>query len=143
MKNTLELRIIELAQRIADMYIDDLDAEKYQELCHAIHVCREYAENNIGNWGDLYEVVEGDGGIWEYAALQDMPEKLAEMYTIENCVLSCMCYIACRKDGECTPEDMELREENIPGFIEFVEKNFYKNSGYRECTDFWGDKVCY
>ena len=42
MANELEVRIINLAQKITDMYIDDLDTEKYQEVCHAIHVCREF-----------------------------------------------------------------------------------------------------
>ncbi len=143
MANELEVRIIKLAQKIADMYIDDLDTEDYQVLCHAIHVCREYAENNIGDWGDLYEVVEGDGGLWEYTIIDDLPEKLEEMYIMVHCVLACMCYIACDKENTSQPEDLELRGENIPKFIEFAEKTFTKTNGYQECMDFWGENICY
>lgn len=143
MANELEVRIIKLAQKIADMYIDDLDTEDYQVLCHAIHVCREYVENNIGDWGDLYEVVEGDGGLWEYTIIDDLPEKLEEMYIMVHCVLACMCYIACDKENTSQPEDLELRGENIPKLIEFAEKTFTKTNGYQECMDFWGENICY
>ena len=120
MANEREVRIINLAQKITDMYIDDLDTEKYQEVCHAIHVCREYVENHVGDWGDLYEVVEGDGGLWEYVVMDDLPEKLEEMYVMVHCVLACMCYIACEKENTSQPEDLELCGENIPEFLSLI-----------------------
>ena len=143
MANELEVRIINLAQKITDMYIDDLDTEKYQEVCHAIHVCREYVENHVGDWGDLYEVVEGDGGLWEYVVMDDLPEKLEEMYVMVHCVLACMCYIACEKENTSQPEDLELCGENIPEFIELAEKVFSKTDGYQKCMNFWGNNICY
>ena len=42
MKETLELRLTNLAQKVADMYQDRISQEHYQQLCNAINVCKQY-----------------------------------------------------------------------------------------------------
>ncbi len=44
-----ELRLVKLAQKIADMYHDDMEPQYYRQLCNAITVCREYYVHNKGN----------------------------------------------------------------------------------------------
>ena len=75
--------------------------------------------------------------------MDDLPEKLEEMYVMVHCVLACMCYIACEKENTSQPEDLELCGENIPEFIELAEKVFSKTDGYQKCMNFWGNKICY
>ena len=52
-----ELRLVKLAQKIADMYQDDMDPQYYRKLCNAITVYREYYVHNKGNWEDMYNAV--------------------------------------------------------------------------------------
>lgn len=63
-----ELRLVKLAQRIADMYQDDMEPQYYRQLCNAITVCREYyvhsKERRVGGsfyGGQFYlELRKGD-----------------------------------------------------------------------------------
>lgn len=143
MKDNIELRLLEQAQRIATMYKTSMKFEEYQELCNVINRCYEYAENGKGNWGDLYEVILGEEGIWGYAYDNQLSEELKEMWSLETCILSCNCYIGCEKEQDCMPQDLEIKGECIAQFIEFMEHNFYKKTDYKKCFDFWSKNMCY
>lgn len=42
-----------------------------------------------------------------------------------------------------TPQDLEIREENIAKFTEFIENNFFGKADYQKCFDFWDENMCY
>lgn len=47
--DTIELRLVKLAQKVADRYRDDIEPQYYRQLCNAIAVCREYYVHSRGN----------------------------------------------------------------------------------------------
>ena len=70
----------------------------------------------------MYEAVLEDGGIWEYSEdVGDFSEKLRTMWVLETCILICSCWLGGQKKQNIVPEDMELRGENIPSFLDFLE----------------------
>ena len=52
---------------------------------------------------------------------RNFSEELETMWVTETCVLICSCWLGCQKEQEYTPEDMDLRGENIPAFLDFLE----------------------
>lgn len=143
MEDNIELKLIEQAQRIADIYKTNMQLENYQELCNVINRCHEYAEYSKGDWGDLYELILGEEGIWQYAYDTKLPEELQEMWSLETCIFLCNCYIGCEKEHDCTPQDLEIKGECITQFVEFIEHNFHRKSDYQRCFDFWNKNMCY
>ena len=49
----------------------------------------------------------------------------------------------CISEDGITPEDLELRGENIPAFVELLEKHINQTIGYDKIFQFWGSGICY
>lgn len=92
--------------------------------------------------------------------LVHLAQKVASMYKdkIEQKYYKQLCdaietcrdyYINGGKDWGCisedgiTPEDLELRGENIPAFVELLEKHINQTIGYDKIFQFWGSGICY
>lgn len=143
---TLEIRLINIAQKIADMYQDKLCKEYYYQLCKAINVCREYHTKGQYDWEYMYEVVLDDGGIWEYAEYTDLyifGEDIQNMWLLETYILICNCYLGCKAEHDYTPQDMEIRGENIPAFVNLLENIVEKDIDYKKAFDFFKENMCY
>ncbi|MDE7325077.1 MAG: hypothetical protein K2N63_02185 [Lachnospiraceae bacterium] len=121
MKNTIEARLTSLARRIFVQYQNQMGSEYAGQLDVAISICETY-QQGMGNWQDLYEAVLGEGGIWEYSeGAGGFLGELETMWVMETCILLCSCWLGCQREGGIEPEDMELRGENIPDFLKFLE----------------------
>ena len=143
MRETLELQLTNLAQKVADMYQDRISQEHYQQLCNAINVCKEYHIKGQGDWWDMYDVVLYDDGIWEFADYPDFEEEIKDMWALETDILICNCYLGCVAEHHSTPQDMELQEENIPEFVDLLENAIQEKIDYEMIFDFWKEKMCY
>lgn len=141
MAESIELRLTNLAQKVAEMYKDRITPEQYKQLCNAIHVCRDYHVNSQREWVDMYDVVLYDGGIWEYSYSPEFTEELQDMWTLEMNILSCNCYLGCGDDTP--PQDLELQGDNIPEYVDFLESIIGENMDYEKIFEFWGEKICY
>ena len=42
------------------------------------------------------------------------------MWGLEVRILMCNCWLGCTKENNCEPQDMEMRGENIPEFVEVL-----------------------
>ena len=143
MEKTIEARLTSLARQIFALYQNQLETKYAHQLDEAIHVCEIY-QQGVGNWGDMYEVILWDGGIWEYGeGAGDFSEELRTMWILETCILSCSCWLGCRKEQDSTPEDMELRGENIPAFLDFLEGLPDIPLNYDQIWEYWGRNLCY
>ncbi len=142
---SIELRLLKQAERIAEMYEFDVTKEKHEELCHAINVCRKYVEDGEGDWCDLYDIAYGEDGIWLNQCDETLREIELDMWGVEGCIISCICYLGCmRENGGYFPQDLEsIIEENIPKFVEFVESDFKNKEDAEKYFDFFNKEVCY
>lgn len=143
MKDTIELRLINIAQKIAEMYHDKVSKEYYQQLCNAINVCKEYHTNGKGDWGDMYDAILYDDGIWEYAYYKDFDEEIQDMWAVETDILICNCYLGCVAEHHSTPQDMEIQGDNIPEFVSFLENIIQEKLDFKKIFSFWEEKMCY
>lgn len=143
MKETLELRLINLAQKVADMYQDRISQEHYQQLCNAINVCRDYHIKEQGDWGDMYAVVLYEDGIWEYGENPYFEKEIMNMWMLETDILICNCYLGCIAEHDDTPQDMELQGENMPEFVDLLESVIEEKIDYNKIFVFWKEKMCY
>lgn len=143
MKETIEIRLINLAQKIADMYQDRISNEYYYQLCNSINVCKEYHINKQGDWGDMYDVILYDDGIWEYAYYKDFDEEIQDMWAVETDILMCNCYLGCVAERDSTPQDMEIQGDNIPEFVSFLENIIQEKLDFKKIFSFWEEKMCY
>ncbi|MDE6699902.1 MAG: hypothetical protein K2K10_02645 [Acetatifactor sp.] len=66
MEKAIEARLTSLSRRIFAQYQSQLESAYARQLDEAIRVCEIY-QQGVGDWIDMYEVVLGDGGIWEYS----------------------------------------------------------------------------
>lgn len=143
MKETVEIRLTNLAQKVADMYKDRISQEHYQQLCNAIDVCRDYHIQGKREWVDMYDVILYDDGIWEYADYPDFEEEIQDMWTLETDILICNCYLGCVAEQHSTPQEMEIQEENIPEFVDLLENVIEEKIDYNKIFVFWDEKMCY
>lgn len=90
----------------------------------------------------MYDVVLCDGGIWEYAENQH-EEEIQNMWILVTDILLCNCYLGCMGEDGITPEELELQGENIPVFVELMEKNINETIDYNKILQFWKNKICY
>ncbi len=143
MDGNIELRLVNIAQKVAGMYKDKIGQEYYKQLCDAIETCRDYYINGKKDWVCMYEVVLSDGGIWEYAENQHEEEEIQNMWILVTDILLCNCYLGCMGEDGITPEELELQGENIPAFVELMEKNINETIDYNKILQFWKNKICY
>lgn len=143
MEETLELRLVKVAQKVADMYKDRIAQEYYQQLCNAINVCRDYHIKGQGDWSDMYDVILYDDGFWEYTYCSEFEEEIQNMWALETDILTCNCYLGCVAEQHSTPQDMEIQEENIPEFVMFLESMMEEKMDYEKIFSFWDEKMCY
>lgn len=143
MKETLELRLTNLAQKVADMYQARISQEHYQQLCNAIDVCRDYHIQGKRKWVDMYDVVLYDDGIWEYGENPNLEEEIKNMWMLETDILICNCYLGCVAEQRSIPQDMELQGENIPEFVDLLERVIKEKIDYNKIFVFWKEKMCY
>lgn len=143
MKEALELRLTNIAHKVANMYQDRINQELYQQLCNAIDVCRDYHINGQREWVDMYDVVLGDEGIWEYGVYSDFEEEIMNMWALETDILTCNCYLGCIAEQDSIPQDMEIQEVNIPEFVDFLENVVGEKIDYKYIFNFGAEKMCY
>lgn len=145
MSETIELRLVNLAQKVADMYCDRIPREQYEQLCSAINVCKAYHTENQDDWGVMYDVVQGEDGIWNYACYKNIEEEISDMWALVTDILTCNCWLACVEKREPLPQDMEIEGENIPGFVELLESSIGDNDkiDYDTIFQYWGKNLCY
>ena len=143
MKETLEIRLTNLAQKVADMYQARISQEHYQQLCNAIDVCWDYHIQGKRKWVDMYDVVLYDDGIWEYGENPNLEEEIKNMWALETDILICNCYLGCVAEQRSTPQDMEIQEDNIPEFVDFLESVIEEKIDYNKIFVFWKEKMCY
>ena len=143
METSIEIRLINLAQKIGDMYSNRITQKYYQQLIEAISTCRDYFEKENINLWDMYEVVLGEDGIWNYGYSSKFEEELQEMWALETDILSCDCYLGCIKEKENRPQDLELQGDNIPEFVALLEHVIGEEIDYDRIFDFWAEKICY
>ncbi len=141
--NSIELSLLKQAQRIADMYADNTDAGRYKQLCDAIKVCKECRIEGKGDWRDIYGVLSGEGGIWEYIEWSGFTEEESDMWILEMNILTCICYLDCIEEGNNPPQDMEIQGDNIPEFEEFLKNNIADKPDYEKILTFWDEMMCY
>jgi len=143
MEKTIEVRLTSLARQIFAQYQSQLEPEYVRQLDNAIRICEAY-QQGVSNWGDMYEAVLSDGGIWEYSeGAGDFSEELRTMWVLETCILMCSCWLGCQKEQESTPEDMELRGENIPAFLDFLERLPDSPPDCARIWEYWNKNLCY
>lgn len=143
MNDSIELKLVKLAEKIADMYASKLEPERYEQLCNAITACKEYHLENKGDEFDLTMLVLGEDGIWVYADEPEYSEEIQNMWALETNILICNCYLACMEGSGYLPQDMEIRGENIPKLVEFLEANFCENLDYDKIFQFYWEEMCY
>lgn len=123
MEKTIEARLTSLARRIFVQYQSQLEPVYVHQLDEAIRICETY-QQGVGNWGDLYEVVLGDDGIWEYSeGAGDFSEELRTMWVLETCILICSCWLGCRKSRTAS--------QRIWNFVERISRPFW--TSWRDC----------
>lgn len=145
MSKEIELRLIKSAQKVANLYKNRLEQKYYKQLCNAIEVCYKYYVNNNDTWDIMYDVILGDGGIWEYAESLHIQfsQEIQNMWMLITDILICNCYLGCTKEQDYIPEDMEIQKENIPEFVELLEKLIYDKIDYKHIFEFFNKKICY
>lgn len=146
MSEALELRLVSLAQKVADMYKNEIEEKYYKEMCNAINVCHEYYLNEKYNWDKMCEMQEnvlGEDGIWNYADCEFFEEEIQNMWVLVTDILLCNCYMGCEDIGDSIPQDMEIRGENIPDFIELLEGLVCNRIDYDRIFEFWDEEMCY
>lgn len=143
MEETLELRLVNLAQKVAEMYADRIAQEQYQQLCNAINVCRNYHTEAQENWGVMYDVVLAEDAIWEYAFFSDIEEEVSDMWGLVTDILICNCWLGCVAEREPIGQEMAIQGENIPEFVVLLENAIEEKIDYERIFDFWGEKMCY
>ncbi len=143
MAETIELRLVHLAQQVADMYKNKIPTEQFEQLYDAIKICRDYHIEGKNHWGNMYEVVLGEDGIWEYELYEDIEKDIAYMWGLEVRILMCNCWLGCTREHDGEPQNMEMRGENIPEFVELLEKNVAEEINYIEIFESFNSILCY
>ncbi len=143
MEDTIELRLVNLAQKVADMYSDMIPDEQYKRLSEAIEVCRAYHVKKQDNWGVMYEGVLGEDAIWEYAFYKDIQKEIANMWALVTDILICSCWLGCVAEHDPIGQDMDIRGENISEFVELLESCIVEKIDYATIFEYWGKEMCY
>ena len=143
MEKTIELRLVNFAQRVADMYSDRLPDEQYRQLCKAIDVCRAYHVEAQNDWNVMYDAVLAEDAIWEYACCKDIEEEISDMWALVTDILICNCWLGCDAEDKYYPQDMEIQGENIPKFVELMESCIGEEIDYDRIFEYWGREMCY
>ena len=143
MNSSLENRLTNLATKVADMYSDKISQEYNKQLYDAINVCKDYHTTGCSDLWDMYDVVLGEDGIWNYGYNSEFSEELQDMWALETDILSCNCYLGCIKERQSRPQDLELQGDNIPEFVELLEEVICDEIDYDRIFDFWAEKMCY
>lgn len=143
MNSLLENRLTNLATKVADMYSNKISQEYNKQLYDAINVCKDYHTTGGSDLWDMYEVVLGEDGIWNYGYNSKFAEEIQDMWALETDILSCNCYLGCIKEKQSRPQDLELQGDNIPEFVELLEELVGDEIDYDRLFDFWGEKMCY
>ena len=143
LEDSLELRLISIAQKIADMYIGRISKEDYEQLCNAIRVCKDYYVNKGDDWWVMYDVVLYDDGIWEFSMDSSFEDEIRDMWGLQTVILTCNCYLGCLSEKQSEPQDMEIRGDNIPEFVDLLENIIKDGIDYEKIFEFWAEKMCY
>lgn len=143
MLEAIELRLVNLAQKVANMYKDNIEQKYYDQLCNAITVCRDYYINGKGDWGNMYDVVLNDDGIWEYTYCSWFTDEIQNMWCLVTDILICNCYLGCISEQDYIPQDMEIKGDNIPKFVELLEKLICEKIDYEQIFEFFNKEMCY
>lgn len=141
----IRTKMVMLARHISQVYKEYVEDERFYSIENVIKQFENYIDDQSDDWGKLYDIVQGDEGIWEYSEFDDdlMSVKEQEMWGLEVCVLSCFIKLEISCMGDVSPQDMEMQEENIPLYIDYVEQNFQKVDGIKKCKEYWRKFICY
>jgi len=143
MEETIELRLVNLAQKVADMYSDMIPDDQYKQLCKAIEVCRAYHAEAQNDWNVMYDVVLAEDAIWEYACCSTGEEEISDMWGLVTNILICNCWLGCVAERDYLPQDMEIQGDNIPEFVELLENCIGEKIDYDMIFEYWGKEMCY
>lgn len=137
----IELRLVKLAQIVADRYRDDIEPQYYGQLCNAIDVCKEYCVHGKENWEDMYDVVLNmewlfleEERIWRHG-------EVGNMWGLARTILVCNCYLRCIDEGRSIPMVMDIQGENIPEFVELLESSMGETIDYQTIFAFWHKNI--
>lgn len=136
--NGLNERILKLARRTAETYKDDVGEESLKLITGVIYEFQSYFESGSKDYRYLYELVQGENGIWTYTVNPKLPEKEQEMWDLEaDCLLASIIKLEMLEHGDAEAEDIEVEERNIPPFVSYMEKNFKSSADYKKTIKFW------
>lgn len=76
-------------------------------------------------------------------SLAQKVEEIQNMWVLITDILLCNCYMGCEDIGDSIPQDMEIRGENIPDFVDLLEELICHNIDYDRIFEFWDDEMCY
>lgn len=143
MEKSIEVRLTRLARRIFAQYKSQLMPEYARQLDKAIGICEAYQQGE-GSWSNMYVVILCDDGIWEYSeGLGDFSKELRTMWVMETCILMCSCWLGCQKEQDIEPEDMDIRGENIPAFLTFLEGLPDSLPNCAQIWEYWNKNLCW
>ncbi len=141
--NSLYFRILQLAQSVVDVYRGALtpeDLERFEQVMAVFQKCQEPQGHDYGN---LYDVIDGEDGIWVLGEDTTLPKPIQECWRLETCLLSCYIRLKFDDHNEVIPQDLEMQAEKIPDFIAFMETHFHSQQDFYRCFDFFSHTVCY
>ncbi len=82
-------------------------------------------------------------GKMEYGEFYDFEQEITAMWGVVTRILMCSCYLGCKKEKDYEPQDLELRGENIPKFVDVLEQNIGKKIAFDIICDFFNKELCY
>lgn len=138
----MKWRLIIQAGRIAREFRESIDAKRFEQLSDVIELCRNYAQCAVDSWDELYEAVLGDGCIREFSELYDSFSRDEQIFWRLD-LWMCVCCIACESEQSCYPQYMEMRSENNPLFVDYLDKSFQKQADCADCIKFFYANLCY
>lgn len=143
MKESIEIRLTNLAQKVADMYKNRISEDDYKMLCNAINACRDYHIKGQTEWVSMYDVILCDDGIWIYGECDKFEDEIKDMWALETDILMCNCYLGCMAEDHNTPQDLEIQGDNIEEFVEFLVETIKEEIDYDKIFEFWNERMCY
>ena len=136
-------RILRLAEFTVEVYGESLAPESRGQILQVINEFRKYYKNAPGDYWDLYDIVEGEDGIWLNMDDSSRSDREQEMWCLETCLLNCLIVLELDAHNQVYPEDLEMKSENIPNFVTFMEKNFNSVPNFSACLNYYNKHLCY
>ena len=144
--NDLYEQILQLAQFTSEVYREELRPDDLERFGLVASGFREYwaqREKDLDALDSLYYAVNGEDGIWYLGENPELPKPVQEFWYLETCLLCCFIRLEISARHACPPQDLEMVEEHIPGFIAYMETHFRTRRDFCGCLDFFSQNLCY